>query len=269
MGVLGSIKGRLQKSVKSARESMQQRRDEKESKRNALTYFSMKDLKNLCYDSGIGQPPAYYTDPITGEKRKNRMDRKQYVNFIVKNGKLDYITAYAERHSIRIPIIRAQVGAPTPDVVVKRENVPSINGSNQTSEDLELSRLIRYIKTDFQAEIQDIPIKNEREFTSHLFLALRREYKGTSMNVRNKSGLIKAGDILIGDKYLLELKCAKTNPASTLDHGLSEIIDYNKMGFSQPIMVILDLNHSPQVDEYMEKYRIRGALPIKLHGRGL
>ena len=70
MGVFDSIKGKVKKTIQNTRENIQQNRDLKQSKRRALELFTMTQLKKLCDEEGIGHPPLYSTDLLTGERRK-------------------------------------------------------------------------------------------------------------------------------------------------------------------------------------------------------
>ncbi len=123
---------------------------------------------------------------------------------------------------------------------------------------VDLRFLISLIKEDFKRAIEDINIKNEKhlrkELANFLELTLPMNVK-VEEEVKTNIGIV---DILVDNKYILELKYADNK--GILDAGIAEVIRYNEL--KMPIlMIILDVAalNPETITEYCRYYKENNA----------
>lgn len=273
MGVFDSIKGKVKKTIQNTRENIQQNRDLKQSKRRALELFTMTQLKKLCEEEGIGHPPLYSTDLLTGERRKNKMDKREYVNHIVRKSSLEFIVEFANHNRIKVPeealypLRTPELGQnASPNPEVKKEDTGTQEQLVSTN-DTGFDHIVNFIKTKYQQIIRDQFFENENQFNDNLISSLRSVFGGVHRIENRRQKRDCSGDILIDGRYVFELKYADNK--STLSNGLEEILRY-KGRFEKICMVMLDVGRAQGiVQEYEGFYKHQGAdSVIILQGRG-
>ena len=261
MGIVNSLKKKLSESIDNVRESRDQHKQDIESKHEALKLFTMSQLKDLCNQYGVGQPPSFHRDILSGEKIKNKMNREEYLNYIVKKVPLDNIISYADRHRISVPlgarqkesIIRPRV--PTSSGQLERQDLndkPSPGNESQSAFD----EIVSFIESEYQHQIHNAFFRNENQFNDNLYVALGIKFGNTHI-IENRRRTMRAGDIVIDGKYVLELKFA--NNPGTLNNGLAELKTYKNM-YQKICMIMLDVNAIPgKIQEFRKFYYEDGA----------
>jgi len=125
----------------------------------------------------------------------------------------------------------------------------------------ELQVIKPLIEKKFQHAVEDKSFSNEKHLRKDLTEFLRINLPANikiSNEVRSKFGII---DILIDDKYIIELKYADNK--GTLDRGIAETKRYKELG-KIVIVVILDVGVLDQkvIDQYSKYYKEEAAETI-------
>ena len=229
----------------------------------------MKHLKRICKDYGIGQPPQYKEDFITGERRKRTLRREDYIAYIHRRLSLEQIQQYAQKHKIKVYDIigeKSEKMVKTPQrkegySKIKDEQVTKIEVKRQSK----FEELLGLIEGDFQDAIYDLKISDEKSLNQQLVMFLRMTFsENIESEVPTEKGRV---DILIDGKYALELKYADNK--STLDKGIAEVKRFSKL-FNFVAVIIFDINilSINTIIEYKKDYEDLGAEVIILRGRG-
>jgi len=240
------------------------------TKNRILNKLEMKDLKKLCKTYGIGEPSPYETDLITGERRRIKLTRGHYINYIMFRLNLKQIEEYCNRHRIDIwDIIREKEqviekirSEPKEKIKTSKEDkVTKIEIKRQPEFDV----ILDTIENEFQDIACDMNIRDESEFRKQLVIFLRTKLPNKiEEEYKTSKGRL---DILIDKKYVLELKYADNK--GTLEKGIAEIKRYGKQ-FDNIAFIILDVNKLSFsiLREYKNYYEEDGAQVIILRGRG-
>lgn len=271
MGIVNSLKKKISQSIDNVRDTREQHRQEVESKQEALKFYTIKDMKDVCNQYGVGQPPEYHTDIISGKKIKNKMDRDEYVNFIVKKIPIQYILSYADGHRIRVPMEARPINtnktesshSPAPQRIPEVPSDPNpIRTELEDKSSFEV--ILNYIRKHFSNDTRDQFFRNEDGFNTALVSSLRSAFRSTFDIQDRRAKRDGSGDIVINGKYVLELKYV--NNRSTMNNGFKEIKTY-KQRYERICMVLLDVGEIQGLaQEYERDYRDEGVEVITLQG---
>ncbi len=132
---------------------------------------------------------------------------------------------------------------------------------------IDLQTIKSIIEKGFQSAIKNRNFGNEKDLSEglddFLKLVLPANVK-VEKETKTKLGIV---DILIDEKYILELKYADNR--GTLDRGIAEVIKYKKLG-KPIIIVILDIGvlSSQTISQYCSHYRENGAEAVVIKASG-
>jgi len=262
MGFLKKIGESVKKTGKTIVKEVKATSETIRTKKRILNKFEMKDLKKLCKAYGIGKPSSYQEDLMTGERRKIRLTRKDYINYIMFRLGLNQIEDYCNRHRIDIRNIEREKERKIKKIKKPKEEITE----RKIKRKPEFDDILNIIKNDFQDLILSTKFINESEFRKQLAMFLKMNFKNKKIEEECRSSRGRL-DILIDRKYVLELKYADNK--GTLDKGISEVTRYREK-FDCIAVVILDTNklRFSTIREYESYYEKLGAQVIILRGRG-
>jgi len=230
---------------------------------NLLDKFEMKNFKDFC-DSilGVG-PPVEYGEDSDGRQVEYIPNRDSYVNFIKK-------------YFIDGPIQLSQVQ----DFALKRKIIaPSFFGveSQEVGTQRDFENIINSIKTHFQPE----SIHDEKELQAQLAIFLKAKFPEMKID---REVITKSGDqldIIIDDKYVLELKVPKTK---THLRNLSAQLEEYSEEYPNLCAVIADISDDASISnddtvveariaelikEYADKYMMKYKVPSVILNVGM
>jgi len=228
-----------------------------------LDKFEMKDFKDFCDNIlGVG-PPAEYGKDSDGREVEYSLNRDSYVNFIKK-------------YFIDGPIQLSQVQ----DFALKRKIIaPSFFGveSQEVGTKRDFENIINSIKTHFQPE----RIHDEKELQAQLVIFLKAKFPEMKIDreITTKSG--DKLDILIDDKYVLELKVPKKkthlrNLSAQLEEYSEEypnlcavIADISDEGRISNDDIDVEARIAELIKEYADKYMMKYKVPSVILNVGM
>ena len=252
MGILDKVK----KSLDERRERRREEQAEWEKFENKvnplLDKFEIPDFDNFLMKYLNKKPePEFEEDRDTKRQRKINPGRKEY---------LDFIWEHLEKDEINYEHLK--------NFALKKRIVsPSFFGeiSDEAYEKSDFENIINSIRSHFEPE----KILDERDLESQLIIFLKAKYPDRKIQ---RQVTIKGGDILdilIDDKYVLELKVPKER--SDLRNLSAQLEEY-KEEYPHLCAIIFDLidenNLSSDITEYVDKYKRNYHVPsIILGGR--
>jgi hypothetical protein len=255
-------------------------------KRTLLNRFSIKDLKKICYDHGIGEPSEWVDTPetiLTGKQEKRTLTKNVWINYIQRRLNLNDIEEFCHKHRIATDVLKQPTEhytAPSQPVIREEEplrtemkpepvrevpptpyETPRETPPSYPSGQSELHEILKTIKEQFKPE----PCINEKELQGQLKIWLDVKYPNrATREVATMAGKV---DIVIDkNKYGIEVKIA--NDKGTLRNLVGQILAYKKY-FREVGIVLLDvseLQHSI-IHEYINEYQNQGVETVLIHGQ--
>lgn len=257
-----NVQNTIQKGATNIQEEIKRRQEISNQKSAILAKLDMGELRKVCRDMGIGEPLPYDIDPINGKKYKRTLTRNHYISRIKDKLTLEQLQDYCDKHRIKIP--EPPVDEP---IEVKRQPTPT---SSQSKTEPQVTTIEIKKQGEFDAILDNINnefeivenVRDEEDFKKQLSQFLKYKYSGIRLEQPNPRG---RGDILINNKYLLELKIAKNK--YILRDLKGQIHDYKKV-YDKVAVVLLDVGEVPrtEIKEYMEDYHSFGADVLLLEG---
>lgn len=270
MGVLDKL-GKVAKGVgkgiidtgKSIKKEIDDNLEIKRKKRTILSRFTMKDLKKICYEYGIGQPSSYDEDIITGEREKIKLTRDDYIDYIIRRLNLNQITDFCYKHRMPLPDFiqkeHYKTPSPTQQIKTKGEKPHIIDAEQEISTSNEFDTILNFI-SEFKPE----PFVDEKDLQNQLKVKLESGYPNRIMR---EVGTQLGGkiDFAIDGKYGIEVKPIWDK--KTLQDLIGQIILY-KRAFNEVGVVLCDIGklHHSVVKEFLKEYRNQGAKAIVIRG---
>ncbi|MEM2618828.1 MAG: hypothetical protein QW356_05030 [Candidatus Hadarchaeales archaeon] len=228
-------------------------------KKQILSKFEVKNLKEICKFYRIGEPPLAWIDQVlTGGTRK-----EYYIKWIMERLTLNQITSFCKRHGIEIGDIVG--GVPKPKTAEKMHvKVQKFEVGKPTETEkaqaTEFDSILDCIEKEFEPE----NVRDEEELRIQLlqFLKARFPDKKPEKGVPTRRGKV---DILIAGRYAIELKIADNK--GKLRNLVGQLRDYKKE-YNEVGVVLLDVNRvsSSDIDEYKREYQKDGVRTIVLKG---
>ena len=252
MGILGKIKDSIEDRQERKREEQEEQEEYDDKVNDLLDKFEIPDFDDFLMNYLNKKPePEYEEDKDTGRDRKINPGRKEY---------LDFTWEHLEKDEIHYNHIK--------DFALKNQIVsPSFFGekSDEGYEKSDFENIINSIKAHFEPE----KILDERDLESQLIIFLKAKYPERKIQ---RQVTIKGGDILdilIDDKYVLELKVPKARPDL---RNLSAQLEEYKEEYPNLCAIIFELeeelNLYDDIMEYVDKYKRNYGIPsIVLGGR--
>ncbi len=247
-----------------------------------LDRFKTEQLKRFIKEYDLPGPEL----PERGYFKK-----EDYVNYAYHNFRLKTVIQWAQRHKIPIKDImeyyikemekidrqygkgkdveEADEVQEVEEIEVHSEDfvapsrIETLSVESSDPELQEFREILSKIETVFGENVKNTKITDEREFQNLLNMFLKSSFpsKKIAQHVDWRA------DILIDDKYALELKYADNR--GTLDKGIREIKDYKK---HTPYvgMIILDVGrlNSEVLENYITYYQEEGAEVVVVRGIG-
>ena len=250
MGIIGKLieKRRIKKEQERLREQEKLLRQEEERRKHDKTLkeisdlldkFRMDDLKKLCqYYLGM------FPNPDVDEfGNRYKLDRRKFINFIFQN---------IESNELKFQQIK--------DFALQ-ENivVPSFFGFETSKEEYqrEFEGIINAIKSNFVPE----KISDEEHLEAQIAIFLKAKFPDKKIMRQVKTKFGDELDILIDDKYALELKVPTTR---TVLRNLSAQLEEYKEQYPFVCAYIFEnqeLNLSNVITEYADKFKRDFGVP--------
>ena len=252
MGILGKIKGSIDERREKRRIDKEEWQ-EYENKVNAmLDKFEIPDFDDFLMNYLNKKPESWVEDDKdTGRQHKVRPGRKDY---------LDFTWEHLEKNEINYSHLK--------DFALKNRIVsPSFFGeqSDEDNERKDFESIINSIKADFEPE----RITDEEHLEAQLMVFLKAKFPDRKIR---RQVQIKGGDrldVLVDDKYVLELKVPKSR---TDLRNLGAQLEEYKEDYPNICGIIFELEEeldlSDDIVEYADKYKRNYHVPtIVLGGR--
>ena len=235
-------------------------------KKELLTKFTLSDMKKLCKEYGIKNPSMYEEDILTGEKYKKKgTERSIYHDHIIGSVYLSQLIGYARKRRKKIQKIIEEKNKF--DEKYELESDKLLNNKNDSKDEFtqieikkkkvnDLDLILEKIENKFNfTKIRD---ENELEGLVTQFLELtfdgkkkiERQYKTPNGNI----------DIVVNDKYGIELKIAENN--KIIENLEAQILKYVRHFGNKKVAVIILKTPKTNVEklyEYVEHYKDAGA----------
>lgn len=267
MGIFGELGNSIKKGIKNISDNIDKGQEIIRTKRQILSRYEMNDLRKICKDYGIGEPLSYEEDILTGDKHKRIVTREHFVNRVINKLTLDQIKTFSDKNKIKIwDILKEE--KPMITEISKVEKVKDIQEEpEQKVTTIEVKR-----QSEFDAILEDIEknfqivdnVHDESDFKKQLAQFLINRYNNRlSIESPNPKGRT---DILINNKYLLELKIAKQK--EQLRNLIGQINDYKKV-YTNLAVILLDVGEmtSLEIKERLEDYELHGAKTVVVGGK--
>lgn len=248
MPLWDKISGTIKGAARNIQDSIQEKRELKETKEKILERFSVPQLKQICKLHIGKEPPPYEVNPITGEKRKRELTRSVYIRYIETRVSLEVLEDYAQKFKISLSKILKEgdedISNTFQPAVTRSNQLDNINDAPQANEeanvlnspengDKEFETYLNLIKREY--EPGRMP-RDEKEFEGQLAGQLKHIFKGR--RVETQVGLPGGKvDVVLFGKYAIELKVAE-NPAILRDL-IGQLLVY-KRSYDHVGVIILD-----------------------------
>jgi hypothetical protein len=258
MGFLDQVGKAIKETGQGIAKEIDRRQQIANTKKRILSRFEMNELKNICKSYGIGDPPLFVEDMITGEKHKEPITRERYINRIMNKLTLDEIKNFSEKHRIRIhDVIESETPIVKPIIIKERvepkEEIKTEEIKRVTEKDEEVEKLQKIISTINDFTPKKI-FRKEAEYESTLFTRLETFFPDVEYQVPYANSRI---DIKIGS-FGIEIK---NHPdQNEINRLLGQIISFKRF-FKHIIVVIFNPRDLKPID-YLKSQISELNLPV-------
>lgn len=257
--------------IDTASKNYQYNRKLEEIKFEILMKFKMDDLRRICRSRGISTKKL--TDFLEGTYVE--ITRKDELVERMLDLPLKTIISYAKRYGIdyrkeleELKEFEKELFGEGEKISKDEEYLPREKQVEEKSEEVtkitsgyedELEELIKAIRDDFKPEI----VRNEEDFEKQLYQFLSGKFSGKKIERQVVVGENTRIDIVIDDKYGVELKIADS--AQKLHTLVGQSIIYKK-NLKEVIAVILDPGTNINIDNFIKTLEELKVNVIRLYG---
>lgn len=246
-----------------------------ETKFEILMKFKMDDLKRICRSKGISTKKLtdFFEGTYAEITRKDELVEKMLdlpletiISYAKRYG-IDYRSELEELKEFERELFGEEEKAQEKEGYLPREKlVEEISESSKkvavdvvSKQENEQEELIKAIRDDFKPEM----VRNEEDFEKQLYQFLLGKFSSRKIERQVVVGGNTRIDIVIDNKYGIELKIADS--AQKLHTLIGQAIIYKKE-LKEVIAVILDCGANINVDNFIKTLEELKVHVIRLHG---
>lgn len=265
---------KLQEMQENAAREEEKRRIYSRLKRQLLSKVTLTDMKKICKEYGIEAPSMYEEDAFSGKRYKKKgTERSIYYDHVMYHVYLYQLIEFAKKRRMKIQEIIEEKNkfdkkydSEVKESKEKKNKLPaSEENENEDDEVTQIEITKKKVNTldlvlekiEEKFDFDRIRDENELEGLVMQFLNLVFDDKKIERQYKTPNGNI---DIVIDDKYGIELKIAENN--KIIENLESQVLKYVRhFGKNRIAVIILKTpkTNVEKLEEYVEHYQTAGA----------